>query len=229
VPIGIVLQSGLKLFPDNEKGAYCEMRAWRKRSVLRTAGLWLCLTLAGCAAATQITNSARSGIEQKLLVQALERSFNRIDPSLFRQRTVLVEFYGLTPDKDFARELFIAWLHRNGARTTALGREAELRLKVFASVLAVDRGHSFFGTPAFTVPLMGFAVPEIPVFRNVSHVGHAEVKISTTDGDSGDFIAESPGAVGKAHHNDYTLFIVIHFTRKDLDRPVWDFGAINGQ
>jgi hypothetical protein len=204
-----------------------KMSARRKSSVLKAVGLCLCAMLAGCAAATQITNSARSGIEQKLLVQALERSFKRIDPALFRQRTVLVEFYGLTPDKDFARELFIAWLHKNRARTTGTSREAELRLKVFASVLAVDRGHSFFGTPAFTVPLVGFAVPEIPVFRKVSHVGHAEVKISTTDGDSGDFIAESPGAIGKAHHDDYTLFIVIHFTRKDLDKPVWDFGTIN--
>jgi hypothetical protein len=37
-------------------------------------------------------------VEQKLLVQALERSFNALDSSLFVDKTVAVEFYGLTAD-----------------------------------------------------------------------------------------------------------------------------------
>ena len=196
---------------------------------LKTAALLLCLFAAGCAVATQITNSPRSSIEQKLLVQALDRSFNELDPSLFRDKTVTVEFYGLTADKDFARELFVAWLQKQGARVTALSREAQLKLKVFASVLAVDRGQSFFGTPAFTVPIVGFSMPEIPVFKSVRYVGHAETKISTTDADSGNFVAESPIALGMAEHSNYTVLILAHFTHTDVDKPKWDFGVSNGQ
>ncbi|HEX5606486.1 MAG TPA: hypothetical protein VFY96_08230 [Candidatus Binatia bacterium] len=49
-------------------------------------------------------------------------------------------------------------------------------MKVFASVLAVDQGQSFLGAPSFTVPLIGFAMPEIPVFKDIEHSGHAEIK-----------------------------------------------------
>jgi hypothetical protein len=167
-------------------------------------------------------------MEQKLLVQALERSFHQLDASPFANRTVAIEFYGLTPDKDFARELFVAWLQRRGARTAGIAREAELRLKVFATVLAVDRGQSFLGTPSFTVPIIGFAVPEISVFKDIRHEGHAEIKVSTTDAATGEFIAESPTAIGKARHDDYTVLIVLHFTHSDFDESIWDFGAMNG-
>jgi hypothetical protein len=78
-------------------------------------GAWLCFLASGCAVATQITPTARSSIEQKLLVQALERAFDGLDSQLVKGKTIAVEFYGLTPDKDFARELFIAHLQSEGA------------------------------------------------------------------------------------------------------------------
>jgi hypothetical protein len=199
------------------------------RNACKSLLLVVCLYLAGCAVATQITNSPRSGVEQKLVVQALERAFNGLDASLFKTKTVTVEFYGLTPDKDFARELFVAWLQKQGARIAGVSREPELHLKVFAPVIAVDRGQSFFGTPSFTVPVVGFSVPEIAVFKDVRHLGHAEIKISTTNVRTGEFVAESATAIGKAHHDDYTLLIVIHFTHTDLDKPDWDFGTLDSQ
>jgi hypothetical protein len=135
-----------------------------------------------------------------------------------------VEFYGLTPDKDFARGLFIARLQSQGARVPAVLAQAQLRLKVFAPVLSVDRGQSFIGAPSFTVPLVGFVVPEVPLFRDVKHSGHAEIKIFASDGETGEFVGESELAVGKSNHDDFTLLIIIHFTRTDLEKEEWDLG-----
>ena len=64
-------------------------------------------------------------------------------------------------------------------------RQAQPQLKVFAPVLAVDQGQSFVGAPSFTVPVLGFAIPEISLFKNVKHSGHAEVKIYTIDAATG--------------------------------------------
>jgi hypothetical protein len=66
--------------------------------------------LAGCAATAQITNTPRSSIEQELLVRALDRAMAKLDVQKLTDKTVAIEFYGLTPDKDFAREYFTAWL-----------------------------------------------------------------------------------------------------------------------
>jgi hypothetical protein len=179
----------------------------------------------GCAVTNQITKTSRSSIEQRLLVRALERALAGIDGEQLRGKTVAVDFYGLTSDRDFAREFFIAWLQSQRVRIAEDSRQAELRLKVFASALGVDQGQSFIGAPSFTVPLIGFVMPEIPLFKNVRHSGHAEIKIATIDGQSGEFIDESTRAVGTSNHDDYTLLIVVHFTRTDLDESEWDLGA----
>ncbi len=119
-----------------------------------------------------------------------------LDVQKIKDKTVAVDFYGLTADKDFAREYFTAWLQAQRVRIAADLKQAQLRLKVFASVLAVDKGQSFLGAPSFTVPLAGFAMPEIPLFKNVQHSGHAEIKLSMTGSQTGEFIDETAPAIG---------------------------------
>jgi hypothetical protein len=183
-----------------------------------------CLALflfGGCAVSTQVTNTPRSSVEQQLLVRSFERAFAGLNTESFKGKTVAVDFYGLTSDRDFASEFFTAWLQSQQVQIVTNPKEAELRLKVFAPVLAVDQGQSFFGAPSFTVPVLGFAVPEIPLFKDVRHSGHAEVEIYTLDADSGKFIDKSATAVGAAQYDDYTLLLVINFTRTDVDKPTW--------
>jgi hypothetical protein len=190
-------------------------------------GLSWCLCvflIAGCAVSTQITNTPRSVIEQQLLVRALQRAVFAIDTQQFKEKTVAVEFSRLTPDKDFARSFFIAWLQSQRVRIAANPTLAQLHLQVFASVLAVDQGQSFVGTPAFTVPLIGITIPEIALFRDVKHSGHAEIKIFATDGETGDFVGASAPAIGKSNHDDFTLLIIVHFTHTDLEKERWDLG-----
>jgi len=185
--------------------------------------LILCVVLfAGCAVTTQVTNTQRSSIEQQLLVSSLERALVTLNTQGFKGKTVTVDFYGLTPDRDFAREFVTAWLQAQQVQVVTDPKQAQLRLKVFAPVLAVDQGQSFVGAPSFTVPLMGFAVPEIPVFKDVRHSGHAEVEIYTIDADSGQFVDKSPAATGDAQYDDYTILIIVHFTRSDMENPKWD-------
>jgi hypothetical protein len=186
--------------------------------------LIVCVSLlAGCAVSTQVTNTPRSTIEQQLLVRSLERALATLDTQQFKGKIVTVDFYGLTPDKDFAKEFFTAWLEGQHVRTATDPKEAELHLKVFASVLGVDQGQSFIGAPSFTVPLMGFVVPEIPLFKDVRHSGHAEIEIYTLDAGSDEFVDKSPPAVGEARYDDYTILIVINFTKSDVDRQKWDW------
>jgi len=207
-------------------GKLCyEKEATMLTALIKNLSPYVCLVAAGCAAAPEITKTPRSSIEQKLLVRALERALDQLDAAQFEGKNVAVEFYGLTPDKDFAREFFIAWLQSRRVRIAANMTHAQLRLKVFASVLSVDRGQSFIGLPAFTVPVVGFVFPEISLFKDVKHVGHAEIRISTTDAETGEFVSESAPSAGKAHHDDYTMLIVVHFTHTDLEEErQWDLG-----
>jgi hypothetical protein len=179
--------------------------------------LFLIVLTCGCAASNHITSTPRSTIEQRLLVRALERALVKLDLQAFTGKTVAVDFHGLTADKDFAKEYFTAWLQSQGVRIAARPEEAHLRLKAFASALGVDRAQSFFGAPAFTVPLVGFVIPEIPLFKDVRHSGYAEINVFATETQTGDFVNQSAPATGSSTHNDYTVLVVIHFTHTDLE------------
>ena len=181
--------------------------------------------LAGCAATAQITNTPRSSLEQELLVRALDRAMAKLDTRELTDKTVMIDFYGLTPDKDFAREYFTAWLQARGGTRDCGSQTRAAPRKGFCFFLAVDQGQSFLGAPSFTVPIIGFGVPEIPLFKNIEHSGHAELKLSVADEKSGEFVGESVPAIGTTKHDDYTLLIIIHFTRTDVEKRQWNLGT----
>ncbi len=177
------------------------------------------LLLAACSASTQITQTPRSSIEQRLLVRSLDRSLSQLDTSALQGKSVAVEFYGLTPDKDFAKEFCVAWLQGRRVRVVSDPQNAEVRVKIFAPALAVDRGQAFFGVPSVTVPFLGFTMPEVALFKSATNEGHAEIQIYLIDGASEDFLTKSPVAVGEAAYNQYTVLVLINFKRTDLDEP----------
>jgi hypothetical protein len=179
----------------------------------------------GCAVSPQITNTPRSSIEQELLVSSLERGFETLETQHLAGATVTVDFYGLTPDKDFAKEFLIAWLQAHHVHIVTDPKEAQLRVKVFAPVLGVDQAQSFIGTPSFTVPFLGVTIPEIPLFRDVRHLGHAALESYTIEEDGGKFLDKSPTAMGRSEYDDYTVLILIHFTRSDMEKREWDWTA----
>ena len=179
----------------------------------------------GCAVSPQITNTPRSSIEQELLVSSLERGFETLKTQHLAGATVTVDFYGLTPDKDFAKEFLIAWLQAHEVHIVTDPKEAQLRVKVFAPVLGVDQAQSFIGTPSFTVPFLGVTIPEIPLFRDVRHLGHTALESYTIEEDGGKFLDKSPTAMGRSEYDDYTVLILIHFTRSDMEKREWDWTA----
>jgi hypothetical protein len=184
---------------------------------------YLLTLLMGCAISTQVGNTPRSSIEQRLLINSFERALESLDTQEFKVKTVTVDFYGLTPDKDFAKEFFTAWLQGQQVQIVTDPKQAQFHLKVFAPVLAVDQGQSFVGSPAFTVPILGFVLPEIALFRNTRHSGHAEVEIFTTDADTGKFVDKTPAAVGETNYDDYTILVVVHFSHSDIEKRKWDW------
>jgi hypothetical protein len=175
--------------------------------------------LLGCSASTQITNTPRSSIEQRLLVRSLERAMETLDTETLRGKTVTVDVYGLTPDKDFAREFCTARLQGEQVRVTLNPDNADLRVKIIASVLGVDQGQSFLGLPTVTVPFLGFTTPEVPLFKSVRHRGEAEIQVYALDARSGELVSKSALRNGHAAYDQYTILVMINFTLSDIDVP----------
>lgn len=184
-------------------------------------GMLLAAILAtSCSVSTRVTWTQRSSVEQLLLVRSLERALAGIDIERFEGKSMAVDVYGLTADRDFARELMLAHFRKGGVRVSGSPDRADLHLKIFVSALGVDRGEALVGIPAFAAPVVNLPVPEIAFFKRVRSRGRAEIQVFAFEQDSGDFVVKSPAAVGEARYDDYTVLILINFNLNDLDEPL---------
>jgi hypothetical protein len=175
------------------------------------------IALAGCGA-TRVTLTERSAIEQLLLVRSLERAAVKLDTTLLLGRRVNLELFALTRDQGFAREYLVARLQERGVSFVADPAKADMRLKVFASALGVDRGETFLGIPAFSVPVLTVPVPEISLFKWVRNRGHTEAQVFLYDPRTDEFLTRVPDTVGRAKYDDFTLLIIFGYTLTDLDK-----------
>jgi hypothetical protein len=187
---------------------------------LREVGrLCLLAMLAGCTS-TRVTLTQRSGIEQQLLVRSLERAVSQLDTGRFTGKRVTLDLFALTEDQAFAKEFVTSRLEQRGVEVVTDPQKADLRLKIFASVLGVDRGETLLGVPAFGAPgapIVGLPVPEIALFKWVRNRGHSEVQILAYDGRTHRLMDQTAAGVGRAKYDEYTVLLVIGFTSSDLD------------
>ncbi len=172
---------------------------------------------ASCAIPAKVTTTKRSSIEQLLLVRSLERAVARLDFGPFAGKTITVDAYGLTEDRDFAKEYATIKLQEHKVRVAAEPANADLRLKIFVSTLGVDRRDRLVGIPAFQAPVVDVPFPEIALFKSVHNRGRAELQVYSIDNQSKEFFGKSKVTEGEANYDDYTVLFVIDFNLNDLD------------
>lgn len=188
-------------------------RAWRRVGVLAVV-----LAVASACTTVRITGTARSSIEQRLLVRSLERAAASLDPEPLLGRVIRLELFGLTSDHVFARDFFRARLEQRGVRVTT-GEHADLVLQAFAAALAVDTSDTLLGVPSMQVPVLAVPIPEIALFKWERSRGHAEVQLYVYDAE-GRPIRQLPDALGEARYHRFTILVFISFSASDLDKRV---------
>jgi hypothetical protein len=164
------------------------------------------------------TATLRSTIEQRLLARSLERALAQIDVSLFQGKRVYLDLTGLTADHTYARAYVGAELRQRGVRIVDDATESEVRVQVMAPSLGVDQGETLVGLPATTVPVLSLSVPEIPLFKWIRHRGTTELKFYAYDSKDGRAFEVAPSALGESRYSQFTILLVIRFTRHDLDQ-----------
>jgi hypothetical protein len=171
----------------------------------------------GCATPRQVTLTPRSGVEQELVVRSLERAIARLDIERLAGRRVALDLFALTADQAFARAFVTARLQRRGVHVVSDPAGVELRAKVFATVLGVDRGETLIGIPALQVPVVSVPIPEIALFKWTRHRGLAELQVYVYDPATDRLVDEVPAALGRAKFDEFKILLVIGFVVSDLD------------
>jgi hypothetical protein len=210
--------------PSREIEELSMRRRWRDiprwtSLVALTAGVtaFSCLLMAGCAVSTQVTTTARSSIEQQLLVRSLERAVAQLDVERFIDKRVYLTLFSLTPDQMFAKAFVSAQLEQRGLYIVSDWDQADLLFKVFAPVFGTDQGQTLVGIPSLVVPLVGAAVPEVSLYKAVRNRGQSEVQVYAFDSRTGEFVDKLPVSNGQAKYDQYTILVLISFNWSDLD------------
>jgi hypothetical protein len=166
-----------------------------------------------------MTMTPRSIMEQQLLVLALERAVSQLDIQKLSGKRVTMELYGLAKDDlPFARELVNVWLWENGVKVVQDKEEADIRLKGFAKVLAVDQAETLFGTPQFI--FLGIPIPAIAIYRNLRNRGLVEIQIYAIDDGEEVMVDDIAEGIGKAKHDRFTILFIFSWTSSDLDKKL---------
>jgi hypothetical protein len=61
----------------------------------------------------------------------------------------------------------------------------------------------------------------MPLFKDIKHSGHAALVGYTLEEDGGKFLDKSPIGTGRADYDDYTVLIVLHFSKSDIGKQTW--------
>jgi hypothetical protein len=164
----------------------------------------------------RMTMTSRSILEEKLLVQGLEKALSGINIASIKGKRVTLNVVGLTKDDmPFAEEYFRIWLIKNDVRVVRDQHESDLSLRVLLNVLAVDNSETLFGTPQFT--FLGVPIPAIAIYRNVRNRGRTELQMVTLDNKAETLVEEFPVGIGVAKYDRYTILFIIGWTSTDLD------------
>jgi hypothetical protein len=165
-----------------------------------------------------MTESPRSILEQKLLVQGMERALSEIDLKPLEDKAVSLEVVGLAKDDvPFAEAYMRMWLIKNGVIVVRSPAKSDLSIKVLLPVLAVDSAETLFGTPEFV--FLGIPVPAIAIYRNVRNRGRTEVQMYALDQTGEVLVGEFPAGIGVAKYDRYTVLFVISWISTDLKFP----------
>jgi hypothetical protein len=178
----------------------------------------LSVLLGGCSLTSGLLPTQPAGVTQQLVIRSLERGLAGLDFGRFAARGVDVDVSVQTGNERFVKDFVAAWLKAHGVRIVS--RDAEVRLKIFVTVLGTDRGETLVGLPAFQAPILNVPLPELALFKWVRNRGQTELRVFAFDGKTDDFVDQIPLGIGRSRSDDFTLLFVIGFSRSDLDKPV---------
>jgi hypothetical protein len=155
-------------------------------SAMRLNGLWiLCVLIqltTGCATQKD-SHTARTGVEQLLISNAVDRSLDQIDYSPFRDKQVYLETkYLECVDKNYViGSLRQRILHQNG-RLLEKADGADVIVEVASGGVGTDTQELFVGIPEIPLPPPSpIAIPRLAFLTRTKMNGTAKILVNAYD------------------------------------------------
>lgn len=186
--------------------------------------LLLALTVAavggGCMT-PDVTKTARSGVEQLLVSNAVDRACLTLELAPLNGRKVLLDLTTLEAvDKPYVCVALRQRLRQAGALLTEDAKTADLIVEVSAGAVATDQSEMFIGLPAIPVPIPmagSIKTPEVALFKKNTQTGIVRLTLAARQTATGAPVPLRPEpATASAYFNRWTLLLLFHWSTSDL-------------
>jgi hypothetical protein len=175
-------------------------------------------SLCGCAS-MKTSNTARTGMEQLLISNAVDQSLDSVDFTSFRGSAVyLEEKYLDCVDKAYVLASLRHRLLREHARIVTKPDEADVVLEIRSGGVGTDNAESFVGIPEIVLPGM-LTLPEVRFITRSRQRGTAKLGLVAYDAKSMHVLGE--GGVSLAQSDDSKTYV--------LGMGPWQNGSVRSE
>ncbi len=177
------------------------------------------LLLSGCSSTREVTKSPRGAIEQLLLTQSLERTFDDFAVSGLKGASVVVEAEGLAPDVGIVKAMLREELGRQGLQVREQKEQAQYVVKLTVHSIGTEQAETLVGMPPTSGGFLPIALPELALYKVYRQKGYARYSLGVFELATGKMVLAMPWRAGSAYYNYFTVFFFFSFPATDLVLP----------
>lgn len=165
----------------------------------------LALVFAGCTS-TKTSSTARTGVEQLLISNAIDQSLDKIDFTAMRgQKILLEEKYIDCVDKAYVIGSMRHRISRAGGQLVAKAEEADVVLEIRSGGVGTDTSDAFVGIPEIALPGM-VTLPEVRLISRLHQSGTAKIALVAYDAKTMKELGD--GGVSLSRSNDNNWYVL---------------------
>ena len=178
----------------------------RQTPAAALAAVLFCTLLSGCAT-TKRSDTSRTGMEQLLVSDAIDRSIAKIDLRPLAGKSVFVDPQYLDcVDKGYVVSSLRHRVVTAGARLAANADDADLIAEVRSGGVGTDRQQSYVGTPNISLPgITPIEIPEVKLWNKDRQLATAKIGLMVYDAKTR--LPLGPGGMSLARSDDTNTFV----------------------
>lgn len=199
--------------------------------LLFSLSLIACASCLGCST-TRTTDTARTGMEQLLISNAIDQTMNKTAlPDVAGKKVYLEEKYLDSVDKGYIVGSMRRKLLNAGAMLVDEKEGSQVTVELFSGGVGTDNVESYVGMPGLTVPGLPVELPEVRLYEKKSQFGTAKIGVVAYDTPSGQMVYDGGGALARANDSNWTVMGIGPFqegsVRNELNRETGGLSVAN--
>ena len=201
------------------------------KRLLFSLSLIACAACLGCST-TRTTDTARTGMEQLLISNAIDQTLNKTAlPDVAGKTVYLEEKYLDSVDKGYIVGTMRRKLLNAGGLLVDKKEGSQVTIELCSGGVGTDNVESFIGSPGLTVPGLPVELPEVRLYEKKSQFGTAKLGIVAYDTPSGQMVYDGGGGLARSEDSNVTVLGIGPFqegsVRNELNQSTGGLSVAN--